>query len=171
LSIQYKSDLFVQAMNINWHKVLISRTVVSVEIRALPKVYRFPDCNCATHFSHATPSHSYSAGSVVTKYIKFRSVFAVSFWSTEPLYGAMCVEKVGRREVRLSGRYVNYCPFSSPSERGRFKRKTWLTFKARSASSLNKRSPSISPILCFHPPLYLWLAYTYILVRYVLYFG
>jgi len=30
-------------------------------------------------------SHSYSARSVGAQYIKFRSVFAVSFWSTESL--------------------------------------------------------------------------------------
>lgn len=152
-------------MNINWHKALISRTVVSVETRALPKVYRFPDCNCATHFFPCDPK------SFVFRRIRRHQIHKIPLGVCSFILVDWTVvwnDVWGRRsEVRLSGRYVNYCPFFSPSERGRFKRKTWLTFKARSARSLNKRSPSLAPILCFHPPLYLWLAYTYILVRYV----
>lgn len=69
--------------------------------------------------------------------------------------------------VRLSGLYTSITALFSFFRTRRVKRKTQLTFRARPVSSLNKRSPSLSPILCFPSPLYLWLAYTYILVRYV----
>lgn len=61
---------------------------------------------------------------------------------------------VGSCRIRLSGLYVNYWLFSSLVQHTRrVKRKTWLTFKARFVSSLNKRSPGLSLILCFHPRL------------------
>jgi len=130
-------------------------------------------------------SHSYSARCVGAQYIKFRSVFVVSFWSTEPLSARRRSGDGGRTVAwwarwRLDGGDVRrskairtirqllalFFVFSVP----RVKRKTRLTFKARFVSSLNKRSPESFPYIMFLLPVLFMIGihvYIYIRVIYV----